>query len=110
MRIAYWRTESVCVIRRGVANIKKISGITYRCCKFGPYYLLAQDESLPQYIGAADFFHSLWRQQFAAFCLYVRTLPIDFALLGRKRKYIKSKTTAKLREKRTSIAAVRDIL
>ncbi len=36
--------------------------------------------------------------------------PIHFALLGRKRKYIKSKTTAKLEEKRTSIAAVRDIL
>ena len=34
-------------------------------------------------------------------------MPIHFALLGRKRKYVKSKTTAKLREKRTSIAAVR---
>jgi hypothetical protein len=45
----------------------------------------------------------------AAFRLFVRTLPIHFALLGRKRKYIKSKTTAKLKEKRTSIAAVRDI-
>jgi hypothetical protein len=33
----------------------------------------------------------------AAFCIFVRTLPIDFALLGRKRKYIKSKTTAKLK-------------
>ncbi len=43
----------------------------------------------------------------AAFRLFVRTLPIHFALLGRKRKYIKSKTTAKLKEKRTSIAAVR---
>ncbi len=46
----------------------------------------------------------------AVFRLFVRTLPIHFALLGRKRKYIKSKTTAKLKEKRTSIAAVRDIL
>jgi hypothetical protein len=46
----------------------------------------------------------------AAFRLFVRTSPIHFALLGRKRKYIKSKTTAKLKEKRTSIAAVRDIL
>ncbi len=45
-----------------------------------------------------------------AFRLFGRTLPIHFALLGRKRKYIKSKTTAKLTEKRTSIAAVRDIL
>ncbi len=33
-------------------------------------------------------------------------MPNHFALLGRKRKQIKSKTTAKLREKRTSIAAV----
>jgi hypothetical protein len=46
----------------------------------------------------------------AAFRLFVRTLPIHFALLGRKRKYIKSQTTAKLKEKRTSIASVRDIL
>ncbi len=45
-----------------------------------------------------------------AFRLFGRPLPIHFALLGRKRKYIKSKTTAKLTEKRTSIAAVRDIL
>jgi hypothetical protein len=46
----------------------------------------------------------------AAFRLFVRTLPIHFALLGRKRKYIKSQTTAQLKEKRTSTAAVRDIL
>jgi hypothetical protein len=31
----------------------------------------------------------------AAFRLIGRTMPIHFALLGRKRKYIKSKTTAK---------------
>ncbi len=43
----------------------------------------------------------------SVFCLFVRTSPIHFALLGRKRKYIKSKTTAKLIEKRTSIATVR---
>jgi hypothetical protein len=49
-------------------------------------------------------------EQFAAFCLFVRTSPIDFALLGRKRKYIKSKTTAKLQGKQTSIAEVRDQL
>ncbi len=34
-------------------------------------------------------------------------MPIHFALLGRKRKYVKSKKTAKLSEKRTLIAAVR---
>ncbi len=45
---------------------------------------------------------------YAAFCLFVRTLPIDFALLGRKRKYIKSKMTGKFIGKQTLIAAVRD--
>jgi hypothetical protein len=36
----------------------------------------------------------------AAFRLFGRTLPIHFALLGRKRKYIKSKTDSKIdREK-----------
>ena len=44
----------------------------------------------------------------AAFRLFGKTLPIHFALLRRKRKYIKSNTTVKLIEKRTSIAAVRD--
>ncbi len=43
----------------------------------------------------------------AAFRLFGRPLLIHFALLGRKRKKIKSKQTEKLREKRTSIAAVR---
>ena len=43
----------------------------------------------------------------AAFRLFGRTWPIHFALLGRKRKNMKSKTMAKLREKRTSIAVVR---
>ncbi len=46
----------------------------------------------------------------AAFRLFGTPLPIHFTLLGRKRKYIKSKTTARLIEKRTSIAAVRDKL
>jgi hypothetical protein len=49
-------------------------------------------------------------KKFAAVCLFVRALPIDFALLGRKRKYIKLKITAKSREKRTWIATVRVIL
>jgi hypothetical protein len=46
----------------------------------------------------------------AAFRLFGRTLPIHFALLGRKRKYLKSKTTAKLIKKRTSIATILDKL
>jgi hypothetical protein len=46
----------------------------------------------------------------AAFRLFCTTLPIHFALLRRKRKQIKSKTTAKLIEKKTSIAVVRDKL
>ncbi len=121
MRTAYWRTESSCFIRRSTAEKKmpwnKIW--KFRRCKFEPYYLSAQDASLRQYNGAAQVYPSLvlqhislnlYRQQFAAFCPFVWTLPIDFALLWRKWKYIKSKMTAKLREKRTFIAAVRDIL
>ncbi len=46
----------------------------------------------------------------AAFHLFGRTFSIHFALLGRKRKYVKSKTIAKLIEKRTSIAGVWDKL
>jgi hypothetical protein len=46
-------------------------------------------------------------KKLAAFRQFGKTMPIHFALLGRKRKYVKSKTMAKLREKRTSIAAVR---
>jgi hypothetical protein len=43
----------------------------------------------------------------AAFRLFGKTLPIHFALLGRKRKYVKSKKRAELKGKQTSIAAVR---
>ena len=42
----------------------------------------------------------------AELCLFMGTLPIDFAFLGRKRKWIKSKTTAKLNGKQASIATV----
>jgi hypothetical protein len=96
--------------RRTVKKAREIKFENYRRCKFGPYHLLAQQASLRQYIGAAQVYPSLILQQissalFAAFCLFVRTLPNDFALLGRKRKYIKSKMTAKLIKKRTSIAA-----
>jgi hypothetical protein len=66
---------------------------------------MAQGSSLRQYISAGNDVPSFvlrllqkkeTLQVFAAFCLIVRTSPIYFALLGRKRKYIKSKTTAKL--------------
>jgi hypothetical protein len=66
---------------------------------------MAQGSSLRQYISAGNDVPSLvlrllqkkeTLQVFAAFCLIVRTSPIHFALLGRKQKYIKSKTTAKL--------------
>jgi hypothetical protein len=92
---------------------REIKFQNYRRCKFGPHYLLAQGIVASIYWrsagililnSSADFLNSLCR------VLPIRQdLPIDFALLGRKRKYIKSKTTAKLTEKRTSIAAVRDI-
>jgi hypothetical protein len=51
--------------------------------------------------------HYKGRKKLAAFRLIGTTMPIHFALLGRKRKNMKSKTMAKLREKRTSIAVVR---
>jgi hypothetical protein len=102
--------------RRSEKKIREIKFENYRRCKFGPQYLLAQgcivasinwrSASIPILNSSADLFHSPWRQQFAAFCLFVRTLPIDFALLRRKRKYIKIKTTAKLKAKRTSIATI----
>jgi hypothetical protein len=38
----------------------------------------------------------------------MRTLPINFDLLGGKRKYIEMETTGKLQGKQTSIAAVRE--
>jgi hypothetical protein len=46
-------------------------------------------------------------KKLAAFRQFGKTMPIHFALLRRKRKYVKSKTVAKLREKQTWIAAVR---
>jgi hypothetical protein len=47
----------------------------------------------------------------AAFRLFGRPLPIDFALLGRKRKYIKPKTTAKInREKNIDRRSQRHIV
>jgi hypothetical protein len=66
---------------------------------------MAQGASLRQSISAGSDVPSLvlrlllkkeTQQVFAAVCLFVMTLPIHFALLGRKRKYIKSKTTAKI--------------
>ena len=72
MRIAYWRTESVCVLRQCAANCKKAREIkfgNYRRCKFGPHYLLAQQASLRQYIGAAQGHISLMIQQIS-FTLY----------------------------------------
>ncbi len=43
----------------------------------------------------------------AAFCLFMGTSPINFGLLDGNGNTLKSKTKAKLIEKRTSIAAVR---
>ncbi len=107
LRIAYWRTESFCVIRQSGVNRKKAREILtgyYRRYNIVARCLMAQGASLRKYISASSDIPSLvlrllfkkMLQVFAAFCLFVRTLPIHFALLGRKRKYIKSKTTAKL--------------
>jgi len=42
--------------------------------------------------------------------LFIRTMPIDFALLAGTENRLKSKTTAKLKEKQTSTTMVRDPL
>jgi hypothetical protein len=72
--------------------------------------------SLRQYFGAAQVYPSLILQHISLlsmktnnslrFALFIRTLPIDFSLLGWKRKYVKSKTTAKLKGKLTLIATI----
>ncbi len=83
---------------------EKLTG-NYRRYNIVAHCLMAQGSSLRQYISAGNDVLSLvlrllkkkeTLQLFAAFCLIVMTSPIHFALLGRKRKYIKSKTTAKL--------------
>ncbi len=83
---------------------EKLTG-NYRRYNIVAHCLMAQGSSLRQYISADNDVTSLvlrllqkkeTLQVFAAFCLIVRTSPVHFALLGRKRKYIKSKTTAKL--------------
>ncbi len=96
---------------------------TFVCCVMRRFYIDATMPLAPlgkaqQYCSVFNFqlvFRGLFLQ-LSALCLrtrtdslrqFCKTMPIHFALLGRKRKYVKSKTTAKLREKRTSIAAVR---
>jgi hypothetical protein len=83
---------------------EKLTG-NYRRYNIVAHCLMAQGLSLRQYISAGnDVLCLVLRllqqeeklQVFVVFCLIVRTSPIHFALLGRKRKYIKSKTTAKL--------------
>ncbi len=77
---------------------------------------MAQHALLRQYISAGNNVPSLvfprctqWTKlfkkrkrskKFAAFCLFVRAFPIDFALLGRKRKYIKIKDNSKIKKEK----------
>jgi len=49
--------------RRTEKKIREIKFGNYRRCKFVPHYLLAQDASLRQYIGAAQVYPSLILQQ-----------------------------------------------
>jgi hypothetical protein len=46
---------------------------------------------------------------FAAFCLFMEKSPKNCGLLGRNRNTLKLKTTAKLKDKRTSITTVRGL-
>ncbi len=50
-------------VRRTEKKIREIKFVNYRRCKFGPHYLLAQQASLCQYIGAAQVYPSLILQQ-----------------------------------------------
>ncbi len=107
------------LLGKAVLTEKKASEIltgNYRRYNIDAHSLMAQGASLRQYISVgtgSDVSSLVLRllqkketlQVFAAFCLFVRTLPIHFALLWRKQKYIKSKTIAKLKGKQTSIAA-----
>jgi hypothetical protein len=102
--------------RQPEKKIREIKFENYRRRKFGPHYLLAQDASLRQYIGAAQVCLSLVLQQIY-FTLYGDNNSPRFAYLSGhyllillywagNRKYIKIKTTAKLKAKRTSIATI----
>jgi hypothetical protein len=44
------------------------------------------------------------------FCLFMRTSPINFGLLGGNGNTLKLEMTTKLKDKQTSIATVRDLL
>jgi hypothetical protein len=117
MRIAYWRSKSVRILRQCAANCKKSRRNTNWKLKtlqiWTPLPIDAKMHRCVNILCAAQVCLSLILQLiflsfYAAFGLFVRTLPIDFALLGRKRKYIKSKTTGKFKGKQTLNAAVRD--
>jgi hypothetical protein len=49
-------------------------------------------------------------EHFAAFCLFMGTSPKNCGLLGGNGNKLKLKTTAKLKDKRTSIATVRGLV
>jgi hypothetical protein len=62
-------------------KIREIRFENYRRCKFGPHYLLAQDASLREYIGAAQVYLSLIFQQIS-FTLYGNNNSPHFAYLS----------------------------
>ncbi len=74
---------------------------------FTPQRLVTQDDLVRQYAMRVV---KEKKTKVAKFGLFVRTSPIDFALLGGTRNRLKSKMTSKLKEKQTSIAMVRDPL
>ncbi len=87
-------------------KIREIKFGNYRRCKFGPHYLLTQQASLRQYIGAAQVYPSLILQQiswtlFAAFCLPIRQdITYWFCFTGAETEIHKIKDDSKInREK-----------
>ncbi len=113
MCIAYWHTESSCLIRRCVVIRKKSAKLNLKiigAAKFGPCCLLAQGASLSPSITQKT--NSNQRRIICCVFpihVFMGTLPKDFALLGGHGNMLKIKTTAKLNSKQTSIARVRDI-
>ncbi len=110
-----------CVPRRCGGKPKKKSGEqkfgNYARSKFWPRCLMAQGALLRQYIGAGipicrfKFLNKIQNggEQFAVFCLFMGTSPKKYGLLGGNGNTLKLKTTAKLKDKRTSIATVRGL-
>jgi hypothetical protein len=92
-------------------KIREIKFRNYERRKFIPSCLLAQGALLRQIAQNypsldLDFLNKIQNggEQYSAFCLFMGTSPKNCGLLGRNGNTLKLKMTAKLKDKRTSIA------